>query len=116
MTNAQVAVLVELADDLDRVVVEVSSRDGDATSRQHLRAESLRAALAALTAAEARAHTAEQARDEARSLHQELMFQVGKKYPGETRHETAKRYIQEHEHCGEGGPSQALASLTPKET
>ncbi len=44
------------------------------------------------------------------------MFQVGKKYPGETRHETAKRYIQEHEHCGEGGPSQALASLTPKET
>lgn len=45
-------------------------------------------------------------RDEARSLHQELIFQVGKRFRGETRHQTAKRYLQEHEdHCGQGGPS-----------
>jgi hypothetical protein len=36
-------------------------------------------------------------RDEARALHQELMFQVGSKYPSESRHETAKRYLREHE-------------------
>jgi hypothetical protein len=60
-----------------------------------------RDALAAKLAA------AEQQRDEARALHQELMFQVGKKYPGETRHETAKRYIREHENCGHGGPCRA---------
>lgn len=36
-------------------------------------------------------------RDEARALHQELVFQVGQKYPGETRHETAKRYLRERE-------------------
>ena len=44
-------------------------------------------------------------RDEARSLHQELIFQVGKRFRGETRHQTAKRYLQEHEdHCGQGWP------------
>ena len=60
-------------------------------------------------------------RDEARSLHQELIFQVGKRFRGETRHETAKRYIREHDdHCGHGGPSADLAAILvaerPQET
>lgn len=63
---------------------------------------------AAVRAARAETETAIKERDEARALHQELMFQVGKKFPGETRHETAKRYIQEHEDvCGHGGPASA---------
>ena len=47
-------------------------------------------------------------RDEARGLHQELMFQVSSKFPDETRHQTAKRYLREHDRiCGKGGPASA---------
>lgn len=39
----------------------------------------------------------------------DLIMQVGKKFPDESRHETAKRYIQQHEQqCGQGGPVEAL--------
>jgi hypothetical protein len=67
--------------------------------------------LAAVRAARAETETAVKERDEARALHQELMFQVGSKWPGETRHETAKRYIREREDLGRlppfGGASAA---------
>lgn len=33
-------------------------------------------------------------------LYNELLFAVGNKYPNETRHQTALRYIQEAETCG----------------
>jgi hypothetical protein len=36
-------------------------------------------------------------RDEARALHQQLMFAVACKFDGESRHETALRYIRERE-------------------
>lgn len=52
-----------------------------------------------------------QQRDEARSLHQELMFQVGQKCPGETRHETAKRYLREREALGVGLESSSAKEL-----
>lgn len=48
LSRAHFAALTELADDLSRIVAEVSSRDGDATARQHQRAEAVRAAVAAL--------------------------------------------------------------------
>lgn len=32
-----------------------------------------------------------------RGLYNELLFAVGRKYPGETRHQTALRYIQQAE-------------------
>lgn len=40
-------------------------------------------------------------RDEARKLHHELLYQVGNVHPGETRHQTALRYIKQ----AENGPS-----------
>lgn len=46
MTPGQIATLKELAEDLEHIVAVVSSRDGDATARQHSRAESVRAAIA----------------------------------------------------------------------
>lgn len=52
MTASQKATLRELAEDLEAIVQAVSSRDGDATARQHARAEAVRACLAALDAAE----------------------------------------------------------------
>jgi len=36
-------------------------------------------------------------RDEARALYNELIYAVASKFPGESRHETALRYIQYHE-------------------
>jgi hypothetical protein len=49
--------------------------------------------------------------DEANTLYHDLLFQVGTKHPGETRHETARRYLNQHErHCNQGGP---CAALTP---
>jgi hypothetical protein len=45
----------------------------------------------------------------------ELLYQVASKFPGETRHQTALRYIRTHEdHCGKGGPSRA--ALAPEGT
>ena len=39
----------------------------------------------------------EQELERYKNLYNDLLFYVGTKYPGETRHETAKRYIQEKE-------------------
>lgn len=49
MKPSQIATLRELADDLSSIVQTVSSRDGDATARQHARAEAVQAALAMVT-------------------------------------------------------------------
>lgn len=49
MTPSQIATLRELADDLSHIVQAVSSRDGDATARQHARAEAVQAALTMVT-------------------------------------------------------------------
>ena len=49
MTAAQMATLRELAEDLESIVQVVSTRDGDATARQHARAEAVRSALRVLT-------------------------------------------------------------------
>jgi hypothetical protein len=38
-------------------------------------------------------------------LYHDLLMQVGMKHPGETRHETARRYIQKAEYS-DNGPSQ----------
>ncbi len=43
----------------------------------------------------------------------ELIMQVGNKFDGESRHDTAKRYLRQHEHCGEGGPAKAALTPTP---
>jgi hypothetical protein len=50
--------------------------------------------------AEARALAAEK-------LHMDLIMQVARKWPNESRHETAKRYITEAENRPSSGPSQA---------
>ena len=52
-----------------------------------VRDDELATLRAQLAAAEARA-------DETRRLYNELLHQVGMKYPGETRHETAIRYLR----------------------
>lgn len=46
MTKSHIAALRELADDLESIIAVVSTRDGDATARQHARAEAVRAAVA----------------------------------------------------------------------
>lgn len=52
LSRSQIATLRELADDLSQIVVAVSSRDGDATARQHQRAEAVRAAVEWLAGAD----------------------------------------------------------------
>ena len=52
-------------------------------------------ALGSIRVAEAQADANELTR--LRGLYEELMFAVSKKYPGETRHQTALRYIQQAE-------------------
>lgn len=44
-----------------------------------------------------------------KALYFDLLYQVGKKHPGETRHETAKRYLQNAERGY--GATQAKAAL-----
>jgi hypothetical protein len=46
-------------------------------------------------------------------LYYELIYQVASKYEGETRHETAKRYIREHEERS-FGPAQDALPRTPE--
>jgi hypothetical protein len=48
--------------------------------------------------------------DELEALYYELLYEVGIKHPGETRHQTALRYIQQHEQhdCAEKMAPQAL--------
>jgi len=52
LSRSQIATLRELADDLSQIVVAVSSRDGDATARQHQRAEAVRAVVEWLAGAD----------------------------------------------------------------
>ena len=53
--------------------------------------------------------------DGVRKLYEELLYQVSRKYPGESRHQTAKRMLAEHDqHCGQGGPY-AASPETPTE-
>ena len=52
-------------------------------------------AAAQIRVAEAQTDADELAR--LRGLYEELLFAVGNKYPGETRHQTALRYIQQAE-------------------
>lgn len=48
----------------------------------------------------------------AREAYNDLILCVGNKYPGETRHDTAKRYILDREHFGMGsGAKQALKEV-----
>lgn len=75
----------------------------------HAHDEAQRALVADLQAENARLTAA---LVESQRLHCELLYQVATKHPNETRHETARRYIQQHEnHCNKGGP---CAALTPK--
>lgn len=48
----------------------------------------------------------EQRLAEAERLHKELLMGVARKFPGETRHETALRYIKERESREYSGPCQ----------
>jgi len=47
-------------------------------------------------------------RDEARAKYYDLVMSVGNKYPGESRHETAKRYIHQAERMIRNQASAAL--------
>jgi hypothetical protein len=52
----------------------------------------------------------------AEALYHELLFEVANKYPGESRHDTARRYIRERESSGRGGPaSVSKDGLSPKD-
>lgn len=51
-------------------------------------------------------------RDEARKLYNDLLFAVGSKHPGESRHETARRYILNAESLIDG-PSCDDAAVPP---
>jgi len=48
---------------------------------------------------------------EAKRNYMELIMSVGNKYPNETRHETAKRYIQERENTPIHGPYSAVKEM-----
>ena len=50
-------------------------------------------------------------------LYYELLFQVSKIYPGETRHETARRYLRDRETILGHGESakQSTPTLTPQQ-
>lgn len=61
LSPANMAALRELAEDLESIVKSVSTRDGDATARQHLRADAVRAAIAALADYDDRRRAAQQA-------------------------------------------------------
>jgi hypothetical protein len=100
MSETRILTLAEL-DEIDQSDKPMPVR----VVRSH---EALRAELTALTAQVERL-TLEL--DEANTLYHDLLFQVGTKHPGETRHETARRYLNQHErHCNQGGP---CAALTP---
>jgi hypothetical protein len=52
---------------------------------------------------------------EAKRNYMDLIMSVGNKYPNETRHETAKRYIQERENMPSHGPDyQTVLAMAAK--
>ena len=53
----------------------------------------------------------DEANDKFSDLYFDLIHQVEKKYPGESRHETAKRYIRERERATSEGREVAYTSI-----
>jgi hypothetical protein len=51
--------------------------------------------------------------DAVRDLYHELIYAVARAYPGESRHQTALRYIRQAEELGSAGPVQAAAPTYP---
>lgn len=62
---------------------------------------------------EAERPESEQPADDYKFLYMELLLAVGKKWPGETRHQTALRYIQRAEQPGDNRPAQKAKSVKP---
>jgi len=54
------------------------------------------------------------AADKTEKLYHELLYEVARKFPGETRHETARRYIRETE-SRTNGAAKAIAGYEGKE-
>lgn len=48
-----------------------------------------------------------------RNLYWELIYEVARVYPGETRHETARRYIREREAPASGESAKAAVAVDP---
>jgi hypothetical protein len=69
-------------------------------------------ATAQIRVAEAQTDTAELAR--LRALYEQLLYAVGNKYPGETRHQTALRYIQQAEAHSEQGAATVERAIREK--
>lgn len=80
----------------DGVVKHISNADMYAQEVELLVQDGLADEIAAL----------EQRLAEAERLHKELLMGVARKFPGETRHETALRYIKERESREYSGPGQ----------
>ena len=66
-------------------------------------------------AAKDRAEQAEAGLAQAQENYMELLYGVSKKYPGESRHQTALRYIRQAE-SHHGGPARALSGSTAETT
>jgi molybdopterin converting factor small subunit len=49
-------------------------------------------------------------RDEAIAMYNDLLMQVSNKYPDETRHETAKRYIRSYDQGSACGPCEKMSN------
>ena len=54
-------------------------------------------------------------RDALQALHNELLMAVARKFPGETRHQTALRYIKDRENREVAGPA-FDATASPRES
>ena len=83
---------------------------GGAMFYRHLHAESCVLSREGEEAPKSELQTLRDERDRLRRDYDELIMAVGNKYPGETRHQTALRYIQRAE---EPSNVPAKAALTP---
>ena len=99
-TNQDHVVVVPLLDELRLEAALVPNRRGRLYALAADEIERLRAPT----------QSAEPSTDERVDLYCELLYAVGNKYPGETRHQTALRYIQQ----AETTTGAALASEEPK--
>ncbi len=68
-----------------------------------------------LTLLTERARSAERRLAECQTQYHELLYQVSMKYPNETRHETALRYLKEREQNNNSGVGQADAAIKEQE-
>lgn len=100
-------------DQPDATIIDLSANDGDGSSHP-FRAE-LRVELEKMLQIDPASILAEHdvwAKAEANRLYYELLYAVVHKYPGESRHETVLRYIEEREgHSGETAAAQTENSL-----